>query len=134
MAIPFNPAEIAIAIDKVIEEETIDAYGQFIKLVVPATPRDTGLAQGNWRTGVRKAPIGVIRRTSAAAAISTGLRTVKSQKKAISKGRTGQIFIVNNLPYIGLLNAGSSQQAPAFFIEVAFAAAVSPKTPRRKNI
>lgn len=134
MAIPFNPAEIAIAIDKVTQVETIDAYGTFIKTVIPATPKKTGLAQGNWRTGVRKAPVGVLRRTSGAAAISTGLRSVKSQRKAISKGRNGRIFIVNNLPYIGLLNAGSSDQAPAFFIEVAFAAAVKPRTPRRKNI
>ena len=123
MAIPFNPAEIAIAIENVIEEEVIDAYGQFIKLVVPATPKETGLAQGNWRTSISAPPVGTIGRTSGTAAISTGLRSVKAARKRISKGRQGRIFIVNNLPYIGLLNAGSSEQAPAFFIEVAFAAA-----------
>ena len=134
MAIPFNPAEIAIAIEKTIEEEAIDAYGQFIKLVVPATPRETGLAQGNWRTSVSAPPVGTVSRTSGAAAISAGMRSVKAAKKRISKGRQGRIFIVNNLPYIGKLNEGSSEQAPAFFIEVAFAAATTPKTPRRKNI
>lgn len=134
MAIPFDPAEIAIAIEGTIEEEAIDAYGRFITLVVPATPRETGLAQGNWRTSISAPPIGTISRTSGGAAVSSGLRSVQAAKRRISKGRQGRIFIVNNLPYIGRLNSGSSAQAPAFFVEVAFAAATTPRTPRRKNI
>jgi len=133
-SIPFNPAEIAIAIENTIEEEAIDAYGTFIKLVVPATPKDTGLAQGNWRTSISAPAIGVIARKSGAQAVAAGLKSVKSAKKKISKGKQGSIYIVNNLPYIGRLNNGYSQQAPAYFIEIAFGEATRPRTRRRKNI
>lgn len=136
MAIPFNPAEIAIAIEKSIDEEQFDIFSRFLKNVIVATPIDTGLAKGNWRVSKVKALEGVIARKSPAAALSQGLASIKAAKSSI-KGRSkkpASIFIVNNLPYIGLLNQGYSPQAPAFYIEIAMQDAAKPRTPRRKNI
>jgi len=132
--IPFNPAEIAISIDIEVEKEVLAVYQKFIRTVVPLTPKKSGLAQGNWRTSLGRPPIGTIKRTSGAAAVAAGIRSVKAARKRLSKGKGGRIYIGNNLPYIGLLNAGSSDQAAAFFVEVAFAAAQKPGTRRRKQI
>jgi len=134
MAILFDPKEIARAISAEIGREVIDVYTRFIQTVVPATPKKTGLAQGNWRTSIVNIPDGVIARTSGARAISSGIQSVRAGRNRLSRGRGGTIWVVNNVPYIGLLNSGSSAQAPAFFVETALAAAQNPGTPRRKLI
>ena len=132
--IPFNPREIAITVRGEIGKEQLAVYAKLIPLLVRGTPRKTGLAQGNWRTRLNRPATSVIARKSGGGAIASGLRTVRAAKARIQRGRPTKIFITNNVPYIGLLNAGSSVQAPAFFIEVAFRAASSPGTPQRKNI
>ena len=122
------------AIGNEVSLETIGAYNKFITLVVPATPRASGRAQGNWRTSLRVPAVGIIGRTSGSAAIAAGKRTVLAAKRQFKKGRRPSIWIVNNLPYIGRLNSGSSEQAPAFFVEVAFFASKIGGTPARKAI
>lgn len=98
-----------------------------------STPVDTGRARANWTVGLGGPPDdgdfpafapgkgGNTAAANATASIETG-------KAAMSDREPGQdIYISNNLPYIEVLNAGSSAQAPAGFIEkaVQYGSAVS---------
>jgi len=93
--------------------------------VVLSTPVDKGPARSNWLVSLGSprgdqipayAPgerLGVNEQSNAAAALAQGSSVVGVRKE-------GQdIFITNNIPYIGKLNDGSSAQAPANFVEKA---------------
>lgn len=100
--------------------------------VIEKTPVDTGAARGNWQIGYDSMPTGVVAnkdtsRGSAAPAIAG-----KLDKPII--GHT--IYLVNNLPYIGVLeyggypnpaktgtktSGGYSKQAPAGMVRVTVA-------------
>lgn len=80
--------------------------------LVMATPVDTGRARANWRVSIG---------TEVSATVdSTNAQESLSRNKAIIMGyRNGDLIIQNNLPYIEILNRGSSAQAPAGFVEKA---------------
>lgn len=93
--------------------------------VVISTPVDKGPARSNWQVSLG-APInqvisayapgdklGLGEQANAAAALDQG-------RAAVARRREGQdVYITNNIPYIGKLNDGSSAQAPANFVEEA---------------
>lgn len=90
------------------------------------TPVDTGWARVNWvptigspfsgTAGTRKqAESGSIDRSTSAA----GEASLLGYKLA-----RGQVFISNNVPYIGFLNNGSSKQAPRGFVQRAIQRAI----------
>lgn len=91
--------------------------------VVLGTPVDTGLARSNWLVSVGKERTDVI--VPYAPGKKLGLGETANAQKAIEQGNAiigkrqdGQnIFITNNVHYIGMLNTGSSQQAPSNFVE-----------------
>lgn len=103
-----------------------------LRSVVRNTPADKGVARSNWRVGIgaptrkviqayRPYPKGSMANgrgtaetANAGAAIAAGLARIKASEVA---GLTSAIYISNNVPYIRKLNAGSSKQAPAGFIE-----------------
>jgi hypothetical protein len=97
--------------------------------LVLATPVDTGRARSNWIVNLGSAATGSrdpytpgekgsTGEANAQAAIAQGNATIGLRKD-------GQdIYISNNLPYIGRLNEGSSAQAPAQFVEQAVQRAV----------
>jgi hypothetical protein len=107
--------------------------------VVLATHVDTGRARSNWIVSVRgpnhtvRPPyaqgegLGKGEGANAAAAIAQGQRAIRLRPK-----NGGDIYIQNNLPYIGDLNAGSSAQAPANF--VAKAIVVGTRAVRRRKV
>lgn len=92
------------------------------------TPVDTGRARANWQTQIGSAASGVISGFAAGSKGSTGAAAVAvATNKAVQVmsryDRSGvDVYISNNLPYIGRLNQGSSKQAPAGFIEAAIQA------------
>lgn len=99
--------------------------------VVMATPVDKGRARSNWlveldapnRDTIEAYVPGEDGNTSGpntAAALAQGRATIAGY----DGDRNSGIAISNNLPYIGPLNAGSSRQAPAGFVEKAVQAAV----------
>ena len=100
------------------------------RALVMATPVDTGRARSNWVVTVGApssqeiephAP-GQKGSTGAAnTAISLGVARLAVARAAA----TDTVYVVNNVPYIGLLNSGHSAQAPANFVETAIQAAVS---------
>lgn len=99
--------------------------------VVLATPVDTGRARSNWivstggPSGSTQEPyaagsgLGRGESGNAAGAIAQGRRAIAAKTKR------QDIYIQNNLPYIGRLNDGSSAQAPANFVQKAVSVGVS---------
>lgn len=88
--------------------------------VVTGTPIDTGTARSNWLASLVTPRSDVI--GSYAPGNPGGVTNAALSQAAgvIGLRKTGQdIVISNNVPYIGKLNAGSSQQAPAGFVESA---------------
>lgn len=101
------------------------------KEIVLATPVDTGFARSNWRVGIGRVPSGTI--PAHAPGSKLGISEAGNAAVAIydaanvlAKYKNGQeVFISNNVNYIALLNAGSSSQAGAYFIERAIAAGMA---------
>jgi hypothetical protein len=85
------------------------------------TPVDTRHAQTNWVLSVGNP---YTRVDGTKEAISEGAQRAGAAK--VERWRLGQpqIFLTNNVPYVSLLNQGSSKQAPAGFVEAAVQAAL----------
>lgn len=125
---------VEVEVDRIVKEAAL-AIDQ---TVVLATPVDTGRARSNWVvstggpvSGTREAyapgtGLGRGEGANAAGALSQG------RKAIASRSRGSDIYIQNNLPYIGRLNEGSSAQAPANF--VAKAVAVGVKAVRSRKV
>ena len=83
--------------------------------LVPATPVDTGYARANWRPSLNAPAVLPISFLD-----PTGQATVSKISAVSGRYRLGDtIFITNNAPYIGALNAGHSPQADAGFVQEA---------------
>lgn len=100
-------------------------------ILVQETPVDTGRAKSNWLVSLGVSLTGVIdayapgeKGSTAAANAQAALAQGETVIKNYMSGRDLSIHISNNLPYIGVLNEGSSLQAPAGFVEDAVAEAV----------
>ena len=89
--------------------------------VILATPVDTGRARANWQVGVG-APV-----LEATEDVDpNGNATINRNNGKIALRQKRQtVYISNNVAYIGRLNAGSSAQAPAGFVEEAVSTGVS---------
>lgn len=87
------------------------------------TPRKTGYAASNWVPSLGGTAVGPYGSKEAVSfsAQNAGLAEIRSYRIT----RTEPPIIINAVPYIGLLNFGSSQQAPAFFVERAIADAIA---------
>jgi hypothetical protein len=91
-----------------------------LETVVTATPVDEGDAKSNWQTKIDEPASDILPSMdlTGAAAISNGKNVIAGYDGT----KNSVVHITNNLPYIGLLNRGSSQQAPAAFVEMAVSA------------
>jgi hypothetical protein len=88
------------------------------------TPVDTGWARANWlpSIGVPATPIGnPISRVERSAVVGSAQGQQAAAEAGLLRYRlsSGSVFIRNNVPYIGSLNAGSSAKAPAGFVQAA---------------
>ena len=88
------------------------------KLVL-RTPVDTGRARSNWLVGINSPVSGTTDPVTQAAAIGA------ARARIVASRPGDDIYISNNLPYIGRLNAGASRQAPPNFVEQAANEAVA---------
>tara|TARA_R110000824_G_scaffold214184_1_gene400457 strand:- start:992 stop:1411 length:420 start_codon:yes stop_codon:yes gene_type:complete len=91
--------------------------------VVKATPVLTGRARSNWivtlgSPSVRTVPTYGPGTTAIAGALAQGRGVIAGRQLGQS------IHVTNNLPYIGVLNTGTSTQAASGFIETAIQAGV----------
>lgn len=88
-----------------------------IDALITDTPKKTGQAAANWQ-----AAIGVLPDFKPGYTDIPGARA--AARAVIGARKPGdRINISNATPYIGLLNQGSSRQAPAMFVEKALARA-----------
>jgi hypothetical protein len=78
------------------------------------TPVDTGWATSNWLVSIGEPLKGTVEPYSEAI-YQAGIVDIFNYD--IKKD--GEVFIVNNVPYIQFLNQGTSQQSPAGFVEKA---------------
>ena len=90
------------------------------------TPIDVGTAESNWIGSIGAPHSGTIKALVPGSKASTYIETVGKSvakfKAVVRKARTGdKIYLVNNVPYIGLLNKGRSWQSPPQFIQTAIA-------------
>lgn len=102
-------------------------------LLIEDTPVDTGWARANWvpNIGTHHSSTAGTRSDAEAGRIDRGPQT--AGQVAIAGYRLGPaIFISNNVPYIKRLNAGSSRQAPAAFIQSAILRAVKATVSRTR--
>lgn len=87
------------------------------------TPVDTGWARANWVPRIGTPPKGTSGspESVSVAAQSLGIAQVAGGYRLAA----GPVFISNNVPYIVFLNEGSSQQAPAGFVQNAVMKAIT---------
>lgn len=115
---------------KYVTKNSDELTRRVVKAVVTelvwSTPVLTGRARSNWRTlfyrgdNVKYWP----KPWKPSSPIEGAYEALQEADETVSfyTGRRS-IFVTNNVPYIQLLNAGSSSQAPAGFIEMAVQAA-----------
>lgn len=92
--------------------------------LVLQTPFRDGFAKAGWLVGIGSAPTGIPTTPddrSGSATIAAGLSVINSYPK----NQLPDLWIVNNLPYIGRLNDGYSAQAPAKYVETIIARVTS---------
>ena len=118
----FALGQEAKAIDDAIGLITRKIALDVLSRVVLATPIDTGRARGNWQVEVGgSGQVAELPNTD-----KGGGATIAAGSTEIDKLKTdpyNTVNIANALPYVEALNAGSSTQAPAGFIEAAVDAA-----------
>lgn len=92
-----------LAADVVVRKVALQVYAGVTK----KTPVDTGRARANWNMSVGSVDY------------SVDEEATKVQRPALKKGDGEKaIYITNNLPYIQVLEEGSSTQAPNGMVEV----------------
>lgn len=108
-----------------IEETTVLAQRKIIlavdQAVVLATPVDEGRARSNWITSLGKPSEQIINKESFDKSGGSAIQQCSEISQKIKFG--DDVFISNNLPYIGRLNDGYSKQAPAGYVQKAVQAA-----------
>jgi hypothetical protein len=81
--------------------------------LVQRTPVDTGRARSNWLASLGNPKTEAVEATQAAQALGRNSSIISKFNVLLNK----TVFIANNLPYITRLNEGSSNQAPAGFVD-----------------
>lgn len=118
--------QIAVQVEGNVERALKDCARAVARSVVDATPADTGRAKSNWTAQLDAAFDGLFPARVPGSAGSTAeantLAAVKAVEAVVDSfdiSRNAEVHITNNLPYIGRLNDGHSQQAPAGFVRIA---------------
>lgn len=106
--------EIASTIEKNANTAVQKAAFAIEARLVTSTPVDTGRARSNWLASLRYPRTDTVEPTSVADTITRARAVIELRRQ-----HGGAIYLSNNVPYIGSLNAGSSAQAPAAFVEKA---------------
>jgi hypothetical protein len=82
--------------------------------LIDATPVDTGHARANWVPSVGSPYTGI---DGSKESVSTAAQTAGLARLASYRLEQGQVFLSNNVPYLAILDQGSSAQAPAGFVD-----------------
>lgn len=95
--------------------------------LIETTPVDVGWARANWVPTIGQPYEVEVGQPNDSADVSAARRKQIEGKVALRgyKLTKGPIFVSNNVPYIQKLNEGSSQQAPAGFVQMAIQKAIA---------
>ena len=89
--------------------------------VILATPKDTGHAKFNWQIGIDTVVTDEIEGEDP----GQGQATISRNASTIGGAKPRKMIVIsNNVPYILVLNEGSSSQAPAQFVQIAILQAI----------
>lgn len=111
--------ELERVTERVVVTLTLDANANFTE----DTPIDTGWAAANWIPSIGAGSAGAptpTTREGREAAVAGQRAAQQAAITALATGysiRAGATFITNGVPYIVDLNEGSSQKAPAGFVQ-----------------
>ncbi len=113
-------ADVDVAVRKI-------AFDVFSRVIM-RTPVDTGRARGNWQLGFDIMPTGTVEKTDPGSVNQAGQGSSATkqdvQNLVLTASFTQRIYLVNNLPYIGVLEYGredgrpGSRQAPNGMVRV----------------
>lgn len=109
----------------IIKKIVIDLFSD----VIAKSPVDTGRFRGNWQCGINSRPTGTVSAVDRTPAGSHGGNADAQMAVKVSTAKGAKEFwLVNNLPYAGVLEYGrangqpGSQQAPAGMVRISLAA------------
>lgn len=115
--------ELEASVSEIVRKAAL----QIDQLIVKATPVDVGTARSNWLVSLdspRRETIPAYvpgeKGSTGGANAQAAVGQAKQVTKEYKAGKNSEIWIVNNLPYIALLNTGThSRQADPNFVETA---------------
>lgn len=85
--------------------------------IVKRTPVDTGRLRGNWQAQINTPPLGTTTTDD-----RSGGKANAGAKREVGIAKIGDsIYFTNNLPYAGVIEDGSSKQAPQGMVKVTVA-------------
>jgi hypothetical protein len=117
--------EISVELDKSVDKVIKEVASIVGDTVRERTPIDKGVARDNWRTALNS-PIKEAEYLHDGESRREWTRQVPISKKVVGDYKKGDIiYITNNVDYMEKLNAGSSRQAPANFIDHAISAGLN---------
>ena len=108
--------QILVDLKNVSEEGAKDLVLDVHERLANTTPVDTGWAANNWIPSIG-VPIDIVAGTPGNVDTTPVIRGIANVLKW--RFSAGAAFISNNVPYISMLNRGSSIQAPSMFVESA---------------
>jgi len=118
-----NQKRFEIGLEKFAKQMDLDVVLIVKKLsfdifadVVAGTPVDTGRAMNNWMISVGSPSREVTEKGGGSSTISTSKQAEATAGLATVRP-FDTVWISNNVPYIGFLEEGSSQQAPNGWVE-----------------
>jgi hypothetical protein len=114
---------LSVALDKEIKSLVLELMLECQANIIEATPIDTGWARSNWFV-VFGADKEINYNPNISVETAKNLQTFYLYKMLEWDRDKGEIYIVNNVPYIGRLNNGYSKQAPSGFVEKAISQAI----------
>lgn len=118
-------ALLQAATEEVIRRISINVTAELIE----RTPVDTGWARANWIPAIGTAPddeVAELDRAGRVAGVTSarGWQSIGTASLTGYRLDRGNVFISNGVPYIGLLNDGTSDQAPKGFVQDAIVAGI----------
>jgi hypothetical protein len=117
---------ISVQVENGVEQGVRDCADAVARSVIGGTPADTGRARSNWTVQMDEAYKGLFPARVPGSGGSTAEENAAAAVQAAEAEINGfhidkhkSIHITNNLPYIGRLNDGHSEQAPKDFVRIA---------------
>lgn len=112
----------AKSINVIASDKAVAVALKIVETLAYRTPVDTSTALSNWQVSLNAPKTAFINAYHPGylgyTLIASAQATIQAAQAALAQKKPGQtIYIANNAPYIRDLNAGTSKQAPAGFVE-----------------